>query len=127
LLPQATGFASFAGQTKNSVKLISQSFNKTRAKVAKKFGTNATSVSRAEKLLEESPELFKEVKAGKKTITAAMRELHRSESIEKSSNPLVKFTSQIVAKVPTAALSVARVYRVESEHERKQYERNHPS
>ena len=54
---------------KSVVKNSSQQNDKSRTKVARVHGTNATSVSACAKILAEHPELVDDIKSGKKSVT----------------------------------------------------------
>lgn len=71
---------------KNNSKFAKQNANKTDAKIAKETGTNASTLARAKKLKEESPEKFEEVKQGKKTFNQAIKE-KKQEKLSNESKP----------------------------------------
>lgn len=59
---------------------------KTDSTIADLFNTNRTYVNEAQKLKNEKPELFEEVKTGQKTITEAKREIKFEEQRERFEN-----------------------------------------
>ena len=71
------------GRKKNPVKKVSQGKTKTRTKLAKMHGTNATTVAACEKILEEHPEQAEAIKSGQQTVSAVIRDIKRQENIAK--------------------------------------------
>jgi 16S rRNA G966 N2-methylase RsmD len=68
------------GDTKPEGELITQR-GRTSEFVADVFNTNSTYVKKAQKLKKEKPNLFKEVKEGKKKLTQAIKESQKEERL----------------------------------------------
>jgi len=59
---------------------------KTRDKIAKAHGTNAKTISKCEKILEEHPEYVEDIKSGAKSVTQVEREIKKAELNDKAAN-----------------------------------------
>ena len=64
--------------------------NETRSIIATAFNTNRTYISDAQRLKDENPMMFEQVKSGAKTITEAKREEKKAEQIERFETLKVK-------------------------------------
>jgi len=74
------------GETTQLIAPSKKEDNESRTKIAETFNTNRTYINQATKLKEEKPDVFEQVKSGKKTFTEVKKEekiKERTELIEK--------------------------------------------
>ena len=67
------------GRNQHGVRVAQSCATLTQAEAAEKFGVSRRSVQMARKLLNEAPELAEDVKAGRMSVTAAVKKLSKSE------------------------------------------------